>query len=62
MEAPELGVESELQLLDYTTATATLDLNHICYLFCSLQQHRILKPLRKARDQIHIFMETTLSS
>ena len=28
MEVPRLGVESELQLLAYTTATMTLDLNH----------------------------------
>ena len=27
MEVPRLGVESELQLLTYTTATATPDLN-----------------------------------
>ena len=29
MEVPRLGVESELQLLAYTTATATRDLTHI---------------------------------
>ena len=30
MEVPEPGVELELQLPAYTTATATLDLSHIC--------------------------------
>ena len=29
MEVLRLGAESELQLLAYTTATATLDLSHI---------------------------------
>ena len=30
MEVPRLGVESELHLLAYTTATATQDLSCIC--------------------------------
>ena len=30
MEIPRLGVKSELQLQAYTTATAMLDLSHIC--------------------------------
>ena len=30
MEGPRLGVELELRLLAYTTATATLDPNHVC--------------------------------
>ena len=30
MEVPRLGVESELQLLAYTTATATWDPSGIC--------------------------------
>ena len=32
VEVPTLGVESELQLLAYTTATATRDLSRIYYL------------------------------
>ena len=32
MEVPRLGVESEPQLAAYTTATATLDLSHVCNL------------------------------
>ena len=30
MEVPRLGVESELQLLAYTTAIATRDLSYVC--------------------------------
>ena len=52
MEVPRLGVESELQLLAYTIATARRDPSHICNLQHSLQQHWILSPLREARDQI----------
>ena len=36
MEAPGLGVESELQLPDYTTATVTWDTSHIYHLRRSL--------------------------
>ena len=39
-EVPRLGVESELQLLAYVTATATL--SHICHLCHSLHQCHIL--------------------
>ena len=35
MEVPRLGVESELQLLAYTTATATQDPTRICDLYHS---------------------------
>ena len=56
MEVPRLGVQSELQLLAYTTATATSDLSRICDLLCSSQQHRILNPLSGARDRIHNLM------
>ena len=55
MEVPRLGVESELQLQTYTTATAVPDLSQICDLYHSSQQHQILNPLREARDQILIF-------
>ena len=30
MEVPRLGVESELQLPTYTTATAKSELSHVC--------------------------------
>ena len=58
MKVPRLGVESELQLLAYTTATATLDPSCVCDPCCSLQQCQILSPLIKARDQTHILRET----
>ena len=51
MEVPRLGVESELQLPAYATATATWDLRSDCNLHRSSQQQQILKPLSKARDQ-----------
>ena len=50
-EVLKLGVESELQLLAYTTATAMPDLSSICDLHCSLWQCQILNPLGKAKDQ-----------
>ena len=51
MDVPRLGVESELQLPAYTTATATLDPSHIFDLCRSLRQHWILNLLSKVRDQ-----------
>ena len=51
MEVPRLGVESELQLPAYATATAKWDPSHIWDLRRSSQQHQILTPLNKARDQ-----------
>ena len=42
MEVPRPGVDSELQLQAYYTATATPDPSHICDLRSSLQQHQIL--------------------
>ena len=51
MEVPRLGVESELQLSAYATATATLDLSHICDLHHSSWQCQVFDPLSKARDQ-----------
>ena len=58
MEVPRLGIEFKLQLLAYTTATAMPDPSCICDLHCSLQQHQILNPLSKARDQTHILVDT----
>ena len=58
MEDPRLGVESELQLPAYTTATATWVPSLICNLLHSSRQHQILNPLSKARDQTHILMDT----
>ena len=59
MEVPRLGVESELQLLAYTTVTATWDLGHICDLHYSSRQCQILNPLSEAREGTHILMEAS---
>ena len=59
MEVPRLGVESELSLLAYTTATATWDPSHVCDLHHSSRQQRILNPLRKTRDQTCIFTDNS---
>ena len=50
MEVARPGVDLELELLAYTTATTTWDLNHVCDLHCSLQQRWILNPQSGARD------------
>ena len=57
MEVPRLGVKSELQLLAYTTATATQDPSHICNLYHRSQQCQILNPLSEARDQALILLD-----
>ena len=49
MGVSEPGVELELQLPAYATATATPDLSLICDLHHSLCQCRILNPLIEAR-------------
>ena len=48
MKVPRLRVESELQPLAYTTATATQDPTPVCNLYHSSRQGRILNPLSKA--------------
>ena len=53
-----LGVESELQLLAYTTATATWDPSHIRAIACS-RQCRISDPMNEAKNQTHILMDTS---
>ena len=57
MEIPRLGIESELQLSAYTTATATPDSSHVCDLRHSSWQRQILNPLREARDRTCILMD-----
>ena len=59
MEVARLEAESELQLLAYTTATATSDPSHICDLHCSSRQHWISHPLIGARDQTPALMDTS---
>ena len=57
VEVPRLRVKSELQLLAYTTATATWDPSHTCDLHYSSWQRWILTPLSKAKDQTCILMD-----
>ena len=54
-----LGVKIELQLHAYTTATAMLDLSHVCDLLHSSQQHGILISLSEARDQTCTLMASS---
>ena len=58
MEVPRLGVESELQMPAYTTATVTAmqDLSRVCDLHHSSWQCWILNPLSEARYQTHNLM------
>ena len=62
MEVPKLGVQLELQLPAYTTATAISDPSHSWDLYHSWQQYQILNPLSEIRDQTHILMDTMLGS
>ena len=59
MEVPRLGVESELQLPVYTTATTTPDLSYVCNLYHSSQQHWILNPLNGPRDRTWVLIDTS---
>ena len=59
MEVPRLEVESELQLLAYTTATATQDLSCACDLYRSSQQHQVPNPLKETRDWTRILMDSS---
>ena len=59
MEVPRLGVESELQLPAYTTATAMQDPSCIFDLYHSSQQHQILNPTEWGQDQNCNLMDTS---
>ena len=59
MEVPRLGVQSELQLLAYTTAIATWDPSLVCDLYHSSWLRQILNPLRETRDSTCILMDTS---
>ena len=50
MEVPRLGVQSELQLLAYATATAMQGPSCVFHLHYSSRQCQILNPLSKAGD------------
>ena len=60
MEVPRLGIESELQLLAYTTATTPPDLGRDYDLHHSSWQGQILNPLSEARDGTCILMDASL--
>ena len=51
MEVPRIGVQSELQLPAYATATAMRDPSCVFDIHHSSQQNQILNPLSEARDQ-----------
>ena len=57
MEVPRLGMESELQLLPYTTSTAMWD--PVCICDHSSRQCWMLDPLSEARDWTCILMDTS---
>ena len=57
MEVPRLGVELELSLPVYTTATVTSDLSCVCDPHPSSRQRLILNPLSEARDRTRILMD-----
>ena len=59
MEDLRLGVQSELQLSAYITATATRDPSLICDLYHSSQQHWILNLRSKARDRSCVLMDAS---
>ena len=59
LEVPRLGVESELQLPAYATATARPDPSHICDLHHSSCQCWMADPLSEARDGTWILMDTS---
>ena len=58
-KVPRLGVKSELKLPAYTTATVAMDPSHIWDLHHRLWQRQIPNSLSKARDWIHILMDTS---
>ena len=58
MEVPSLGVELELQLPAYTTATAKRNPSLICELHHSSRQCWILNPLRGMREGTCILVDT----
>ena len=57
MDIPSLGVESELQLPAYITATAMRDPSCVCSLYHSSLQHWILNPLSKVRPPTCVLMD-----
>ena len=61
MECPRLGVQSELQLSAYATATATLGPSHLFDLHHSSWQCQIFNTLSEARGWTHNLMAPSQS-
>ena len=60
MEIPRLGVQLELQLQAYATATViSSDLSRSCNLHHRTWQCQTLNPLSGARDRTHVLMDTS---
>ena len=57
MEVPSLGIESELQLLAYTTAIAMPGPSRLCDLHHSSLPHWVLNPRSEARDRTLILTD-----
>ena len=57
MEAPGIGVKSELQLPVYTMGIAMQGPSCIFELLHSSRQHQTLNPLSEARDRSHILTD-----
>ena len=58
-EVPWLGVESELQLPAYSTATVTRDPSCSCDLHGSSRKPWILSSLSRTRDQTLVLMDAS---
>ena len=58
MEVPRL-VQSELQLLASTTATAMPNLSRVCELHHSSWQQWILNPLSEAQDRTYVLVDSS---
>ena len=59
MEVPRLGVELEVHLQAYTTATAMSDRSCVCEIHRSMRPCRILNPLSRARDRTLVLVDTS---
>ena len=59
MEVLRLGIDSELQLPAYTTATATPDPSRVCDLHHSSRQCRIVNLLSEARARTRVLMDAS---
>ena len=60
MDVPRLGVQSELHLPAYATATAMQDQSRVCNLHHSSGQRQILNLLSEARDRTQNLMVPSL--